>query len=440
MTKQDNPRYRYQRNRKTMEECDDVAEADKVAIGEFLDAIDPEQLTHTFTNDDGENETKSTNTLRTYVYGLKRVAEVSDTPLVELTTDDVNELMGGLRDGSIDHPNVKDSGYSKSYLKPWQAALRGFYRYHDNQEVEPNGIVIFTQDATSVDERDMYTREDVEALRNAVENARDKCMLELFLNTGQRIRAIQTLRIKDVDPGDGVTGAYYLNTEAEGLKGADQNGTKRPLLGAKRPVHDWLEFHPKSDDPEAYLITPQQDHPWATPGEQLTQSTIRKTLKKIADKADVDKPPNPHNFRHYFVTMCKRHYNMDDATIKHLIGHGEGSTVMETTYQHLTDEDHIKDAEIDFGVREEEDASPFTPPVCPTCGDNLSPNAKACEGCGTVFTPDAAQAQEEIDDQIKNSYREADPEDTEQMDKIDQLDDLLDDPEVKSFLLEKMEE
>lgn len=422
-----------------MLECEDVAEADKDAISEFLDAIDPEKLTTTFVNEDGETETKSTNTLRTYVYGLKRVAEVSDTPLVEIDSDGVNELLGGLREGSIDHDNVKDDGYSKSYLKPWQAALRGFYRYHDEFGVDSNEIVIFQQDDTSVDERDMYTQEEVEALRNAVENARDKCMLELFLNTGQRIRAIQTLRIKDVDPEDGATGAYYLNTDAEGLKGADQNGSKRPLLGAKRAVYDWLQFHPKSDEPEAYLITPQKDHPWATPGEQLSQSTIRKTLKKLADEAGVDKPPNPHNFRHYFVTMCKRHYNMDDATIKHLIGHGEGSQVMETTYQHLTDEDHIKDAEIDYGVREEEDESPFTPPICPTCGDNLEPNAKACGGCGTVFAPNAKSAEEQIQEDMKQSYAETEP-GSDTQEKVEQLDELLDDPDVKAALLEKLNE
>jgi len=408
MANQDDPRYRYQRNRESMQECDDIPDADKEAIGEFLDAIDPENLTTTFVNDDGETETKSTNTLRTYVYGLKRVAEVSDIPLGEFTAEDVNELMGALRDGGVNHENVKDDGYSKSYLKPWQSALRGFYRYHD-YGVDPNEIVIFTQDSSTVDDRDMYTREEVQALREAVDNARDKCMLELFLNTGQRIRAIQTLRIKDVDPQAGATGVYYLNTDAEGLKGADQNGAKRPLLGAKRPVKDWLDFHPCSDNPEAFLITPRKEHPWATPGEQLSQSTIRKTLKKLADEAEIDKPPNPHNFRHYFVTMCKRHYDMDDATIKHLIGHGQGSTVMETTYQHLTDEDHNKDAETSMDLRDEqEDESPFTPPVCPTCGDNLAPNAKACEGCGTVFAPNAQAAKEQVEDDIQAQKDEVD--------------------------------
>lgn len=440
MTKQDNPRHLYQRNRQAMLECDDVTDPDKEAIAEFLDAIDPEQLTTNFVNEDGETETKSTNTLRTYVYGLKRVAEASEKPLVEMSAEDVNELAGAIRSGRIDHDEFKDDGYSKAYIRPWQAALRGFYRYHEELGVDSNEIALFTQDSTGVDERDMYTEEEVEALRDAVDNARDECMLELFLNTGQRIRAIQTLRIKDVNPEDGVTGTYYLNTEVEGLKGATQNGTKRPVLGAKRAVHDWLEYHPKSDNPEAYLITPRQDHPWATSGEQLTQSTIRKTLKKIADEAGVDKPPNPHNFRHYFVTMCKRHYDMDNETIKHLIGHGEGSQVMETTYQHLTDEDHIKDAEVSYGVRSEDESSPFTPPVCPTCDTPLEANAKACSACGTVFAPSAKAAQDQIDDQVKESYQQTHPEDQDTQEKLETLDAILDDPKIKQQLLERINE
>ena len=118
MTKQDDPRYRYQRNRETMLECGDVAEADKQAITEFLDAVDPEKLTTTFTNADGETETKSTNTLRTYVYGLKRVAEAADTPLMEMDADDVNTLAGAIRDGRVDHDGFKGDGYSKAYIRP----------------------------------------------------------------------------------------------------------------------------------------------------------------------------------------------------------------------------------------------------------------------------------------------------------------------------------
>jgi len=180
MANQDDPRYRYQRNRQSMLECNKIDNIDKEAIAEFLDAIDPENLTTTFVNEDGETETKSTNTLRTYVYGLKRVAEASETPLVELSAEKVNELLGAIRNGRVDHEGFKNEGYSKAYLRPWQAALRGFYRYYSDLEVDSTEIVLFTQDSTSVDDRDMYTQEEVQALRDAVGNARDKCMLELF--------------------------------------------------------------------------------------------------------------------------------------------------------------------------------------------------------------------------------------------------------------------
>lgn len=44
---------------------------------------------------------------------------------------------------------------------------------------------------------------------------------------------VQTLRTKDVDTDEGV---FWINEEADGIKGAETNSIKRPLLGAKRAV------------------------------------------------------------------------------------------------------------------------------------------------------------------------------------------------------------
>lgn len=53
---------------------------------------------------------------------------------------------------------------------------------------------------------------------------------------------------------------------------------------------------------------------------------------------------------------------MDDSAVKHLIEHCERSNIMETTYRHLSDDDHIKAAEEALGLRdEEEDATTLTP-------------------------------------------------------------------------------
>jgi flavoprotein len=89
-------------------------------------------------------------------------------------------------------------------------------------------------------------------------------------------------------------------------------------------------------------------------------------------------------------------------------------------------------------MRDEEEESPLTPEVCPTCGEQLSPGAKACPGCGEVFAPDSKMIEEKIEEDMKKSYREVDPEDTETMEKLDQLNELLKDPEIREMLKEKM--
>jgi integrase len=380
------------------------------------------------------HETKEYGTLAAYAQSLKRFAQFAKTPLTEMSDDDVvNKLFEKLETGS--HPDVKDNGYSRGTLTQWQSAITKFYEYHSGLGIDHESIVVKGQGDSTVDERDMYTREDIDKIRDAVTNTRDRCILELLLNTGQRIRAIQTLRIKDVDTEDAV---YYLNTNADGLKGADKNGKKRPLLGAKRAVYDWLKDHP-TGEPDDYLITCLPTANRGTPGEMLSQSNIRRRLKNIAEEADIDKPPNPHNFRHYFVTACKRDYDMDEATIKHLIGHGPDSTIMESTYQHLSDDDHIEAAEVAAGLRDEEEQSPLTPDVCPTCGEQLPASAKACPGCGETFAPDAKAVEEQIQEDMKESYKQVNPNDDEKMEKLEKLDELLKDPEVLEVLKERLD-
>lgn len=433
MGKTDDPEHRYQLARSRIEDAD-LDNADEEAIFEFLDAINPDLSTTSFINERGERETKSYGTLAAYGQSLKRFAEFAEKPLVEMDNDtEVNTLFQRLESG--DHPDVKEEGYGRGTLTQWQSGITKFYEYHADLGIDPTEIVVKAQQDTSVDDRDMYTREEVEELRDAVTNTRDRCILELLLNTGQRIRAIQTLRIKDVDTENAV---YYLNTDDLGLKGADKNGSKRPLLGARRAVYDWLQDHPTGNRSD-YLITCLPSANRGTHGEILSQSNIRRRLKIIADRAEVEKPPNPHNFRHYFVTTCKRDYDMDEATIKHLIGHGPGSAIMETTYQHLSDEDHIKEAEVAQGLRKEEDKSPLTPAVCPTCTEKLTANAKACPSCGTVFAPDAKAAQDTMKKQVRETKEEADTlEEYKDADSIAQA--LEDDPVLASQLMQKLGE
>jgi len=406
----------------------DVSEPDAEAIRDLLEAMDDEVPGKTFRANGNGRETKEPKTLSNYTGRLRLAATETDGPLLEQTTETINQLMADMASG--DAEIAPDDGYSKGSVGQYQSALKAFYRYHDGHDVDPEQIPVFAPDKSPVDERDMFTVDEVQAMRDAIDSPRERCLFELLAFTGQRIRAIQTLRIKDIDLDDGV---LYLNENVDGLKGASG---KRPLLGAKAYVRRWLEYHP-TKEPEDYLITPKATG-GGEPGGMITQDTIRYHLRKIADNADVDKDVHPHIFRHYFTTIAKRDYDLDDAYIKHLRGDSPGSNVMETTYRHLSDDDAIGHAVAKYRGEEPEKESGLTPEACGTCGEILDPNAKACPNCGDVITPDAKAAKDQIEDDMKDSYRETDPDDDEKLDKVDELDDLLSDPDVQKALLERM--
>jgi len=424
-------------------DCGDVTEADQERILELCAAFNPDNMT-TALPKEGENvndtKDKKPSTLLYWIHHLKRSASrigvnKYNTSLSEATADDINNLMTDLSTGN--HPNVKGSGFANNTIRNSQGCIRRFYRYHTDLGVDPEDITMISGDDTHVDDRDMLTRDEIDRMRDAAPDARDLAIFDLLLYTGQRNTAIRSLRIKDVDLDEGV---YYLNSEADGLKGAEKNGSKRPLLGAVGSIREWLRYHPFSDNPDAYLITGKPRYSNPDPDSMVSRNTLARATNQLGKKANVDKPTNPHAIRHNFVTIAKREYNMDDATVKHLIGHSPDSDVMERTYSHLSDEDHIRAAEEAAGIREPSEDSSLSPDIC-HCGEPLPKGAAACPRCGTVFRPDARASMDQIEDDMKQSYREAGRKgDMGAFDDIEDIDELLEQPEIKKALLEKLQE
>jgi integrase len=417
----------YRSERRSLEEHADegrISEADRQFIGGYLDAFDGQELSVPVP--EGE-DSYSYRSLKTKCHMLKKCARRLDGDLADADAEVLNEYLTAMLSGS--HPDVKDDGYAQNTVRNHAGTLRRLFEYHGT--IEKTDIAMPDKEETSVDPTDMFTSEEIDALRDAAPNARDQCILDLLLYTGQRLTAIQTLRIKDVFPEEG---RFRLNPEADGLKGAE--GT-RPLLGATASVKRWLQHHPASDDPEAALITCLPSSSGGTAGEPLHGTQIQRRIKKIGEKVDIDKPVNPHNFRHNFVTLAKRDYGLSDSQIKHLIGHRPDSNVMNTTYSHLTDEEVATNVAVEAGFEESEDESPLSPPVCPTCDEPLPDNARACSMCGDTFTPDAKAAQRDIEDMLYEGRAEA--EDDDVADTIDSLrKEIRENPEMKQAILAEL--
>jgi len=378
---------------------------------------------------------KSPTTLKNYLSGLKKIAP--HIALTDTTADEINALMQAFYDG--DASNVKDSGLSKGTIQVYQNALRQFYYVFDDAGVDPGNIKIFKNESRGVDPADMLTRDEIQAIRDAADCMRDRALFDFLLYTGQRNTATRTLRIKDLDLAND---RFRLNESAEGLKSAEKNGKWRDLLLASSTVGQYLETeHPEPDDPEAYVFVGRPKYAGPDPYTMLDPTTIGSIIGRLADRAAEDtpsikgKPTHPHALRHNFVTIALRR-GMDESAIKHQIGHAPDSSVMESTYAHLKDSDHIREARDAFDLETEDPESELTPEVCPQCGTNTPENARLCHICGLEFTPDAEKHSQEADDKVRESYQDAD--DMDQLEKVQLIDEILDDPEVKDLMVERM--
>lgn len=370
---------------------------------EYADALDDETISNKYRDRNGNVKTMSARTVEAYLRNLRIVA-VGGFDLLDCDADAVNDEMDRIHD----HEDK-----SKSTLAAYQSAAQAFYRYHDDLGVDADDINIFSEKSDPKhDERDMFEESDVRALRRACGQSgmpvRNRALLELLIFTGQRIRALLTLRIKDVDAQDGY---IYLNEDADragggGLKGATRRGRKRPIFGAAKYVRDWLDYHPKGDDPDAWLFVGDPSHHKTDPDDHWAEVSADHVLRRLGEAAGVDKPVNAHNFRHYCATVLYRDYDVDKDTIRMLFGHTKTSTTLEETYSHLFDDDYIQKAEEKLGYRERESKSPLTPDTCPTCGEILEDHWRQCPACQEVFGP-SDDFEEQLDEVSDGARDEA---------------------------------
>lgn len=422
-------REQYERKRGHIQELVDegeIEEGDGDAILSWLDAYDEEKATATpnsngndeYVGDDRWGKSRAASTLRQWAIAVSSYARELDGSIFDATTDDLNHISQDFYDGEAEVLSARaknNGGLSKNSVSTRQKSLRKFLQHYDDRAAADQGeLHIFDNESSMVDPDDMLTQDEFHEFRNAPEHPRDRAITNLFLYTGQRNTAIRTLRIKDVDLEEG---RYRLNSEVDGLKGADLVATWNPLLGATQPIRDWLEHHPAPDDPDAYLLTERRDSVNRDPYSTISDDTVNRALRTAAEIAAREypaierKPTNAHAMRHNFVTMCKVVYDMDNDTIKRLIRHKPDSTVMETTYAHLSDEDYIKKAESAFGMRDEdEEEFSMTPSICDICREPLPPNSKACNRCGHVYSPDAKHAQAQLQAEAESGIVEVENE------------------------------
>jgi site-specific recombinase XerD len=349
---------------------------------------------------------------------LKIVAEhVGDTRFPDMDTEDVKRLIEWLHDRDL----------ADATVDTYKKAIRQFWTWMNDGEApeEVDWLTIGAGNSNDTLPQDLLSKEDVKAQVEAAKNPRDRAFIMVLYETGARIGELIDLTVGDIEDR-----THGKKITIEGKTGA----RRLPLVESVPYVNKWLNEHPNPEKDAPLWCKIQQ----GDPDDQLGYRYIReKILKKNMERADIDKPSNPHHYRHSRASYLAN--EMTEAQLCEWFGWVQGSDVP-ARYVHLSGRDIDNAYDQMHGLYEpEEDEEEPDVQECQRCEELNEPDAVFCQRCGFALDPDRAASFEDVTEDMKQDYADTDPE-GEQQDKLDALDDLLDDPEVKAALLDRMDE
>ncbi|QLG62867.1 site-specific integrase [Halorarum salinum] len=351
--------------RKELDAVDDHDEVDRPYIKRFVTAIDGHV---------------AESTLAVYLRNLRRVSDLTDEPLIDLDEAGLDSyVFDWRRDPALGQGD--DPGFSEGTIRNYQFAVTKFLDTIDVEAEWVEDYDLVAPPQNNVEPEDMLTPEDVAALAEGANNLRDIALIEFLADTGARLSLVGSLRVGDVDL-EGVRATYSPNPNATGLKGATV--MSYPIIDSKTILQTYLRStHPRperedvaffhriggnhnTDEDDAGAISPQN---------------IRGQLRKAADHAGIDKPVNPHNFRHSAITRMRRE-GWDRGEIEHRV-HWSVDTDMWATYEHISGEQHNEAIWRHAGIVEEDEDGPDRQRIpCPNCREPLAPGHQYCNRCG----------------------------------------------------------
>lgn len=392
------------------------SQLEKLATAE-INEPDREAISNFVRHVDANGEIKK-GAIINHVNRLRLSAERWDQPLVEATGDDSLD--------SIRFILKHDYGLKTGTLRNYEKAWRKFFRWRGVEWA--NDISIRPCPDRNVDPTKLLTEDEIDEMLETANHVRDKATLALLSDTGMRIGAIASLRVRDVD-FSGRVATVSINEDGN-VK--DASGSV-PLTWCRGYIANWLDVHPRSDDRNAALIHKLRNFDDDEDG-ALTYHYLSRRIKKIGQEAGIDRERlNTHNFRKSAISRWIRE-GLDEQTIKHR-AHWAKDSAQFSVYSGVTDEEMNEKIAAEYGIIDEEDAERPGLNRCPQCQTPLRKNSRFCPGCGAPLTANAAETMEQVVDDTITTIAIADDEKIERAVEFREM--FKNDPELRQALLNK---
>lgn len=356
-------------------------------------------------------ENLSTPRLIRYLQTLPRIAECLDKDLDKV---DIHELK--LFVSKIQQRN----DYSPYTKQVYKILIRRFYKWLYGTKDFPEivswiSIKISRTEKPSPTEQDLLTENDIKRLLNAADHPRDKALISILWESGARIGEIGTLQLKNIS-----FDKYGVVLSLKGKTGA----RKIRLISSTPYLLAWINIHTSKDNPSAAL--------WINIGtrnklDMMRYGTIRMFLKRLFEKAKVNKRFNPHLFRHSRATFMANH--LTEFQMNQYFGWIQGSD-MPSTYVHMSGRE-VDDAILAMnGVKTEEKKTEvqMLPRICQRCETINNYDSKHCNKCAAI-----------LDLKYAMELEQKQQEETKMRSSSDELMNvLLKDKDVQKLLMEKL--
>lgn len=244
----------------------------------------------------------SENTLYGNKSDLKAFGKFVDKAVVQVTTSDIRNFLSNNKTWSVGTVSKKLS------------TIKTFYRWMVSEEI----LLHNPADKIKTPKKEKRLPKamnlvELEMIRDACENERERALVEVLYSTGCRISELAGMKISDIDYRGG-----SLSVIGKGNKERIVYLNSRAMY----ELNKYLKYKQFEEDNSNFLFTTVR-----RPYRAMSTVAIRNIVNNISSRVETSKKVTPHTFRHSMATNAINN-GIELGDLQQLLGHSNPQTTL----------------------------------------------------------------------------------------------------------------
>lgn len=247
----------------------------------------------------------SPESMKTYNFYLTDFFEHINRPFEQVTTNDIRIYL---------YETQKRTGISNRTLDGKRLVINTFMDWCWKEGYIPNNPCASIKPIKFEEKpREPLSNMELEIVRDACENYRDKAMIELFYSTGCRLSEMVNLKISDID---------FTSKEVHLFGKGSKHRTSYLNAKAEYMLKKYFELErPKDSISDSVFVI------FRKPYNGMHKGSIYARVKAIQKRSRIERSLFPHLLRHTMATDTLNR-GMNVAEVKKILGHEKLDTTM----------------------------------------------------------------------------------------------------------------